>query len=124
MSRYVIEPLNKFSENEKGSTFTFEDRPTSSFLFATRKQGAQFGNHWHEGVSSTKDPELLLFISGEMEMWVSDTNGQNEERVNLKAPLKLKIYPHVLHRFEAVTDCIFLEFNSLDEHVADTKYPQ
>lgn len=56
-------------------------------------------------------------------MWISDINGNNEERVELEAPLKLKMYPLVLHRFEALTDVVFLEFNSLDEHEADTKYP-
>lgn len=82
-----------------------------------------FGNHWHKGVSSTKNPEVLLFISGRMTMWVSDVDGGNKEEVDLRAPLKLKIYPHVLHSFKAETDCVFLEFNSLDEHVADTYYP-
>lgn len=27
-----------------------------------------------------------------------------------------------MHRFKALEDCQFLEFNSLDEHVADTFY--
>lgn len=121
---YEIENLHLLSTTDKGSTYTVSERPTSEFLFATRKAGATFGNHWHRGDSETKNPEILLFISGEMTMWISEPNGSNEKRVDLQAPLKLKIYPNYLHRFEAVSDCIFLEFNSLDEHVADTYYPE
>lgn len=58
-----------------------------------------------------------------MTMWVSDVDGGQKEEVDLHAPLKLKIYPNVLHSFRAETECVFLEFNSLDEHVADTYYP-
>lgn len=121
---YQIENLNLLSENDKGITYTFDERPTSGFLLASRKAGALFGNHWHKGDSETKNPEILLFISGEMTMWISETDGSNEKKVDLQAPLKLKIYPDALHRFEAVTDCTFLEFNSLEEHVADTYYPE
>lgn len=120
---YVIESLNLLSENEKGSTYTIEERPTSDYLFASRKAGAEFGNHWHEGKSDTKNPEILFFLSGHMKMWISDTDGTNEEEVDLVAPLKLKIYPLALHRFKAETDCMFLELNSLEDHVADTFYP-
>lgn len=120
---YEIESFHLLSENEKGSTYTIEERPTSDYLFASRKADATFGNHWHEGKSKTKNPEVLFLMSGKMKMWISDTDGSNEKEVDLEAPLKLKIYPLALHRFKAETDCMFLEMNSLDDHVADTLYP-
>lgn len=121
---YEVETLNLLSENDKGSTYTVTERSTSEYLLVYRKSGAEFGNHWHEGNSPSKNPEVLLFVGGSMTMWISEPDGGNEECVELNAPLKLKVFPGYLHRFKATSDCSFLEFNSLDEHIADTFYPE
>lgn len=120
---YEIFELNHLSTNENGSTFTVEERSTSKFLLAYRSAGAEFGNHWHTGTCPAKNPEILLFVSGKMTLWISDIHHKEEKKVDLQAPLKLAIYPNTLHRFKAETDCAFLEFNSLDEHISDTCYP-
>ncbi len=47
---------------------------------------------------------------------------ENEEWivVNAVAPVKIDIYPNVLHRVTAITDSYMLELNSLQEHIDDT----
>lgn len=120
---YEIEKIVPFSENANGTTAQWTIPPTSGCLYVTRVKGAQFGGHYHEGKSTSKNPETLFFIRGNMRMWISKPDGTQEEEVALNAPLVLRIFPGNLHRFEALEECAFLEFNTLDEHIADTKYP-
>ena len=119
----VVEDLNKLGENDTGATFTLETRPTSGFIFAQRKKGSKSGNHYHTGVSGTKDPEIILLTSGEVSLYGKDMESGEEFEQIVKAPAQVAIGKNILHTLTALSDITFLEFNSIQEHQADTQYP-
>lgn len=123
MKYYKIEPLLPFSQNEKGLTYGLNERSTSEFLLAIREKGAVFGGHYHEGTAKEKDPEILWMLSGSMKMWGTSVEGSKKEECLIEAPCRVEIYPQFIHYFEALEKCIFIELNSLEQHIADTKYP-
>jgi D-lyxose ketol-isomerase len=47
-----------------------------------------------------------------------------EQEILLEAPVQVQIFPNVYHSFTALTDCQFIEFNSIEDHKKDTYYPQ
>lgn len=119
----VVEDLNKLGENDNGATFTLETRPTSGFIFAQRKKGSKSGNHYHNGVSSTKDPEIILLTSGAISLYGKDLESGEESELTVNAPAQVAIGKNILHILTALSDITFLEFNSIQEHQADTNYP-
>gem|GEM_PF-4946746 len=64
-----------------------------------------------------------MLISGSVKLSFQHIETGEKAELSLDAPRLIKIYPQVLHTLEAQTDIIFLEFNSLEEHKADTHYP-
>jgi dTDP-4-dehydrorhamnose 3,5-epimerase-like enzyme len=120
---YELVELKELSNNENGSTHEFAAIQSEGYLLATRKAGTLSGNHYHKGQSLAKNPESLLLVQGKVKLSVKSLDtGDNELRV-IDAPIIIRIKPRVIHTLEALTDIIFLEFNSLDEHKTDTYYP-
>lgn len=124
MEKFKVEDLSLLGEDERGSTYELMTRPTGGFLFASRKKGAVSGNHWHEGKSASKNPEILFLISGEMKVDIKDLESGEEGVFEISGPVKVSVYPRALHTFTSLSDCSFLEFNSLAEHKADAHYPE
>ncbi len=123
MNTYTISELDLLGEDERGASYEFKTRPTSGFLMATRKKGSKSGNHWHQGKSATKNPEILLLVYGEILLETKNITTGEEDSMVVKGPKKIEIYPNILHTLTSQTDCCFLEFNSLEEHKVDTTYP-
>lgn len=119
----TIQVLNKLGENDSGATFTLETRPTSGYIFAQRKAGSKSGNHYHEGVSATKDPEIILLTNGEVHLYAKNLLDGEEMEKTVNAPARIEIGKNILHTLTAISDITFLEFNSIEEHKNDTKYP-
>lgn len=122
MKLIEIKAIEHLSTNEKGSTHQLMEIKHPGMLLASRKAGAEFGNHWHQGKSPSKNPEKLLLLSGRMKVWLKHLDSGQEEEHTLESQHVVYIFPRVLHRFKALEDCQFLEFNSLEAHVADTFY--
>tara|TARA_B100000780_G_C21123893_1_gene455568 strand:+ start:2114 stop:2485 length:372 start_codon:yes stop_codon:yes gene_type:complete len=122
MNLVEIKPLDLIGENEKGRTFGFETLARTGFIFAERKKGSVNGNHYHKGISEGKNPEILLLTSGKIELEVKEVNGNESQKHILDAPLLLEFKPFTIHTVTALTDIQFLEFNSIEEHKADTFY--
>ena len=120
---YELQEISHLSSNENGSTYALDAIKSEGYLLASRKAGSISGNHWHEGKSAAKNPESLLLISGSVKLNFKQIKTGESKARSVKAPQVIKIYPQVLHTLEAQTDIVFLEFNSLDEHKADTHYP-
>ncbi len=118
-----ITPITKLGENEFGKTFEFTTRATKGYLLAYRKAGSVSGNHYHEGKSEGKNPEQLILVSGEAEIYGRDINTGKELKEKVSAPTLISIGAYILHTVTAITDISFFELNSLEEHKADTKYP-
>lgn len=124
MNKLKIKPINLLSENKNGATHTLAGGAVEGYLLAFRKQGSVSGNHWHEGKSKGKNPERIILVNGSFSLFVKDLDTKEESTQVIKAPLEILIYPRLLHTLTAVEDCAFLEFNSVEEHKADTFYPE
>ncbi|PTM05883.1 MAG: hypothetical protein DA405_02180 [Bacteroidetes bacterium] len=120
---YELVALKELSSNESGSTHEFAAIQSEGYLLARRKAGTLSGNHYHKGESLAKNPESLVLVQGRVKLSVKSLEtGDNEERV-IDSPIIIRIKPKVIHTLEALTDIIFIEFNSLEEHKSDTYYP-
>lgn len=120
---YELIALKELSSNENGSTHEFAAIQSEGYLLASRKAGTLSGNHYHKGECLAKNPESLVLVQGKVKLSVKAlATGYHEERV-IDAPMIIRIKPKVIHTLEALTDIIFLEFNSIAEHLADTYYP-
>ena len=118
-----IEKLAPFSKNEKGMTIEKAERSGKAYLLGYRNKGVEFGNHFHRGRSISKNPELLWLISGRWKLSVRNIIEDNFKTTELKAPVRVEIHPNIIHKIYSKTDSIFIEFNSLQEHIDDTEYP-
>ncbi len=123
MKKLEIKPINLLSENNNGATYTLAGGATEGYLLAFRKQGSVSGNHWHEGKSKGKNPERIILVRGSFSLYVKDLDTEKTSTQVIKAPLEILIYPRLLHTLTALEDCAFLECNSVEEHKADTFYP-
>lgn len=123
MEKVKTTPLKELGKDQRGATYELSTRSTEGFLLAYRKAGSISGNHWHEGTSANKDPEILLLTSGKIEIYAKDLETNEEQTLTLEAPQKIEIGAKVLHTVTAITDCSFLEFNSLEDHKKDVNYP-
>lgn len=123
MEKVKITEISLLGENERGATYELFTRSTKGFLLAYRKAGSISGNHWHQGKSKTKNPEILLLLSGKINLYCKDLETREEKSYELEAPIKAEIFANVLHTVTAITNCSFLEFNSLKEHKEDCKFP-
>ena len=99
------------------------ERSGKAYLLGYRNKGVEFGNHYHRGKSNSKNPEVLWLISGEWELSVRNIKEGEFISTELKAPVRIEIHPNVIHKIYSITDSIFIEFNSLQEHIDDTQYP-
>lgn len=72
-----------------------------------RKEGEQFGEHYHKG----ENPEKLLLIQGKMSA-VFDADKTPEEIVfdATKNPVEITIFPLTLHSMTALTDCYYIGY--------------
>ncbi len=124
MEKLKIRKIEQLSENERGSTYELAGSRAEGYLLAYRRKGSVSGNHWHEGKVGGKDPERLLLLQGKIALYAKDLESGEEYEQQVTAPSEILIYPMLLHTLTALSDCSFLEFNSLDEHKADTVYPE
>lgn len=116
-------PLILIGENDLGKTLEVVNSNSNKLILAYRKAGSMSGNHYHTGSEERKNPEVLYLISGEVQLELEHLPTGIKESFTASAPCKLQIFPNTIHRLQAVTDIIFLEMNSLEEHQRDTLYP-
>lgn len=116
----VITPFSFVGEDERGTTAEIELTRGGKVLSIFRKKDTVFGNHYHTGSQTTKNPEIFWLLHGELLMEYRSIDSLEWIEVAAKGPTKMEIYPNVLHRVTALTDAYMLELNSLEEHIADT----
>jgi dTDP-4-dehydrorhamnose 3,5-epimerase-like enzyme len=91
-------------------------------LIVFSKAGSVRGRHYHKGLSLTKNPEILILLSGELSFSWREVMTTEESKEIVKGPARIEIFPYTWHELVAINDCSFLELNSLSEHVADVFY--
>lgn len=116
----TITPLDKIGTDERGYTYEYFHERYGRHLLCFRKAGSISGNHYHKGISLTKNPEIIILVHGSLMLHYSNVNDTEIIKTPIEGPVKIEIQPYVWHEFVSITDCSFLELNSLSEHVADT----
>jgi hypothetical protein len=115
-----ITPFTYIGQNEQGTTAEIILDRKGNALSIFRKKDTVFGNHYHTGSQETKNPEIFWLLHGELKFEYRHIENEEWIVVNAVAPVKIDIYPNVLHRVTAITDSYMLELNSLQEHIDDT----
>lgn len=116
----TITPLDKIGEDERGYTYEYFHERYGRHLICFRKAGSVSGRHYHKGLSLTKNPEIIVLLHGVMTLNYRNVNDTAIQSMQIEGPLKIEIPPYIWHEFINVSDCSFLELNSLSEHQADT----
>lgn len=120
MQTIQITPLDLVSDQKRGYTYEYFHERYGRHLICFRKAGSISGQHYHKGISLTKNPEILILASGTASLRWKPVQEAEMKETQIEAPAKIEIYPYIWHELIAITDCTFLELNSLSEHIADT----
>ena len=120
-SLIVVTPFTYHGQDERGTTAEILLDRQGKALSIFRKKDTIFGNHYHTGCQATKNPEIFWLLHGELKFEYRHIESKEWIVVDAVAPLKIDIYPNVIHRVTAITDAYMLELNSLQEHLDDTK---
>ena len=116
----TITPLDKIGTDERGYTYEYFHERYGRHLICFRKAGTVSGRHYHKGLSLTKDPEIIILASGTMTINWKNVNNPTMQSSFVEAPAKIEVPTYIWHELIAITDCAFIELNSLSEHAADT----
>lgn len=116
----TISPIELKASDNRGALHFFNTDRTGEFLLVYRNAGSVSGQHYHKGISKGKNPEDMLLVQGSATLHWKDLNSNQEETVELIAPVRVLIQANVWHELTAITDIVFVELNSLAEGSEDT----
>ena len=116
----MITPIDLKAADERGALHYFSTDRTGEFLLVYRNAGSVSGQHYHKGISKGKNPEDMLLVQGSATLHWKDLNTNQEETVELIAPVRVLIQANVWHELIAITDIVFVELNSLADGSEDT----
>lgn len=116
----IITTLALSRNDERGYTAEYEHKHAGKELILFRRAGTVSGRHYHKGISHAKDPETLILLNGTCTLnWKHIDDAELQTQV-IEGPAQLTIPRLTWHEVVAETDCLFVECNSIEEHVADT----
>lgn len=118
----TITPLTPFNTDERGYACEYFHDRLGQHLIVFSKAGAIRGRHYHKGISLTKNPEILILLSGSYTVNWRGVQDQTVHTAEVNAPARLEIPAYTWHELIARTDGALLEMNSLSEHAADVFY--
>ncbi len=116
----VVTQFAYIGQDKRGTTAEILLDRKGKALSIFRKKDTVFGNHYHTGSQATKNPEIFWLLHGELKFEYRHIESEEWIVLDIVAPVKIDIYPNVLHRVTALTDAYMLELNSLQEHIDDT----
>lgn len=117
----TVTPLTLMGKDDRGENYTWDCTRTGEFILCYRKAGSSSGQHYHEGKSDNKNPEILFLLSGTAEMhWCALDQEDKIAVITIEAPAKVVVPIQVWHQLIAVTDCSFMELNSVGDVQADS----
>ncbi|MDZ4838405.1 MAG: hypothetical protein SGJ04_00205 [Bacteroidota bacterium] len=114
--------LKHISTTEKGGTYEFESNRIGTMVLGRRNAQTVNGRHYHSGISVTKNPEVFILLSGTIELNAKNLLTDEIFSLIIKEPIQINIHPYVWHEIIANTEIVFIELNSLQEHIDDTHY--
>ena len=110
-----IERLSPVYTDKRGSTYRFKERESSEFIIVERKGDTISGQHYHKGLTKSKNPEIFFLVGGEIRLTVINIKTNEKEEHYIEKNAIVKIEPFVYHEVYALTDMIILEFLIKDE---------
>ncbi|WP_109699151.1 cupin domain-containing protein [Chitinophaga deserti] len=120
MTQPDIQPMTLAGEDDRGRNYQWECFRTGTFILCYRNAGSSSGQHYHEGKSDYKNPEIMYLLSGTAELHWCPLN-ESEIRMDIvKAPARVEIPVNIWHQLIAVTDCSFMELNTMDDVMIDS----
>lgn len=115
-----IHPIDIKAVDERGALHYFSTDRTGEFLLVYRNAGTISGQHYHKGISVGKNPEDMLLVQGKASLHWKDLMTNEENTVELMAPIRVLIQANTWHELTAITDIVFIELNSLSDGSEDT----
>lgn len=115
-----VHPIDVKAVDERGALHYFATERTGEFLLVYRNAGTISGQHYHKGISASKNPEDMLLVQGKADLHWKDLETKEEKTIHLIAPIRVKIPANIWHELTAITDIVFIELNSLSEGSEDT----
>lgn len=106
--------------DERGALHYFSTDRTGEFLLVYRNAGTVSGKHYHTGSSPGKNPEEMILVQGSITLNWKNLKTNEIGTIDVAAPSRVIIQPHVWHEARAKTDIIFIELNSLVDGSDDT----
>lgn len=120
MAQISITPLNLIGSDDRGQGYEWQTFRTGTFILCYRNAGSSSGQHYHEGNSDYKNPEIMYLLSGKVALhWCPITESELRTET-IEAPARIEIAIHIWHELEALTDCSFIELNTLDDVKQDS----
>lgn len=98
--------------NSKGPVYQwkdFTDGRVRQISWFSRPKGTLFGDHFHTGKDPSKRPELFGVVHGSFEFHAYDKFTGERGSAVLQEGDVISINPHILHRFQALTDVVYIE---------------
>ncbi|MBW8687724.1 hypothetical protein [Chitinophaga rhizophila] len=99
--------------DDRGSNYEWNTDRSGDFILCYRNAGSSSGQHYHEGKADYKNPEVLYLLTGKATIDWCPLDGDKIESTQIEAPARIEVQVNVWHQLIAVTDCCFIELNSL-----------
>lgn len=115
MVEIKVSPLELSGADDRGANYNWECERTGTFMFCTRKAGSTSGQHYHEGKRANKNPEVQFLLSGQANVHYCGLHEKEIRTLLVTAPARIELPILVWHELEAVTDCLLVEMNSLED---------
>lgn len=120
----TITPLEPFNRDDRGYNCSYFHDRTGEHVLVYSKPGAVRGGHYHKGLSPTKNPEIVILLSGVCTLNWRKRDASEMVSNTIEGPVRIEIPPFTWHQFVFQTESVMFEMNSLAEHAADTFYDQ
>ena len=112
--------VKKIAEDERGATHYFDTDRTGQFIVAYRKAGSANARHYHKGTASSKNPEIIILMQGEVTVNWYDVKGEAKGSSKAVAPTEIHVHAWTWHEVVADTDIVVFELNGLEDAKDDT----
>ena len=120
----IITPLEPFNRDDRGYNCEYFHDRIGQHVLVYSKPGAVRGGHYHKGISLTKNPEIVILLSGNCTIKWREPNSPTLQSNTVDGPARIEIPPYIWHQFIFHTESVMFEMNSLSEHAADTFYDE
>ncbi len=120
-----IESIYFKGKDERGVTGEISNENRQGpYILAYRKEGSRSGNHYHQGLSNLKNPEVLFLLQGRISLRYAPVNSSGEkgeeQTETVQAPARIEVSKWTWHEIEFLEDSCFFELNSFAEGDKDT----